>query len=273
MIPKGPHKPFNRKDAIAIAIVTAIVLAAILVAWSVQAHAGDIVRPQCQTQETKTMRAVADAEAESLRERVSTGGWIIQMNGHYDQGSAAEDGVRTALKGESRLNLLKARALESVKCPHLAAAILGNLPATPIEQAKVDKDFDKRQQIRREFEVRMDQWRADHPGCKHVQAVRRIGPNGKPTDQYWQWNDGTPITYEAADLSGKANGVCRAGEGHTPLGNTLMLPDGEVLGQGSEDHPKIPADYADQDCRAALGDYWFGDQQLPNQPGKEACSQ
>jgi hypothetical protein len=250
-----------------------LVLAALVLATPAIA---DVVRPACETPESASLRAEAWAFGEAAKEMQDgtppcPPNAMCSMSNGQSALYNANYLVKQQMLDKARANILHARAIESVKCPTLAEAIRNNMPSTPREHHEILVDFEKRQAVHREFDAKMDQWRSDHPQCKSVLTVRQL-VDGKPTNG-WRWpNDGK---YEQADLTGKDNGICRAG----PMGDDGAIyaytptPWSNYVGQGPDDKPLRAKDHADSDCRSAYGDYWFGDAALDGgQPTAKDCA-
>lgn len=144
------------------------------------AMAGDYIRLQCQTEESRGLRYAAVAMSKAAEKSDPWYG----CGGNCQMQSSIADTMRTTqrrFEAESIASLLKARALEAARCPDIAEAIMNNLPANEIEAAPIRAEFAEKEKQEWERFGALEKWRDDHPQCKYVRWWRS-GTDGSKED-------------------------------------------------------------------------------------------
>jgi hypothetical protein len=206
-----------------------------LISVSCAAHA-DVIRPQCQTDESRGLRLASEAMYRAAAD--SQFHYPDCPNGCTLSTPSSQIEIMNAtaerFRAEARASLYKARAAEAAKCPQWERAIMDNGPATEEEKTKVTDLFDAA--IAQEWEqlAKQKAWQKDHPQCKHV---------------HWQGGSGA----SKEDLSGKFEGK----SGHCSVDG-----NGE-LWRGSDDNlkawsPDTNPRLAKIACAKALQQFGFG---------------
>lgn len=171
-----------------------IVLAFLLAATPV---AADVLRPQCQTEETRGLRFTADAMRKAAAE---SDPWQGCSYGCSRESSVADSMhvTQKRFEAEAAAALYKARALEAARCPDLAGAIINNSAANEQELQPVREAFLVRQKKEWDEFRAIEKWRVEHPQCRHVMQ--------------WSWksvslNGVSDSSVSVDDFSGHALGV------------------------------------------------------------------
>lgn len=126
----------------------------------------DVIRPQCQTEESRGLRFTSIAMYKAADD---SDPWRSCSNcslpsSVVDTGRATQERFRA----EGHAALLKARALEAAHCPEIADAIMNNIPATDEEKASITTEFSALMQKEYEHTHKLRVWQREHPQCEHV---------------------------------------------------------------------------------------------------------
>lgn len=219
----------------------------LLVALTAQAGS-EVIRKECQTEESRGLRLVAEAMSRAARE---SDPWAGCPGGGCTMSSSVADSMRATqrrFEAEAIASLLKARAAEAARCPHWERAIMDNIPATDEERSNVAAEFGRLITKRYERLAAFKKWQTDHPQCKHVTWFISGGicPDGDCSR--------TKTPYSVEDLSGNFEGK----PGHCSIDGR-----GEAFRGTEEDmKPSDPATnpaIAEAECAAALRKFGFGD--------------
>jgi hypothetical protein len=128
----------------------------------------DVVRTQCQTEESRGQRFTSIAMYKAADD---SDPWRGCMGGCQMASSIADAGraMVERFKAEGRAALLKARALEAAHCPDIAEAIIDNGPATAEEKAPIIAAFEAEMQKEYARIHTLRVWQREHPQCEHVE--------------------------------------------------------------------------------------------------------
>jgi len=213
----------------------------------------DVIRSQCQTEESRGLRLTSEAmyKAASRSEPNLCNGCSMNSNRYDMMRSTAE-----RFRAEALSSLLKGRALEAARCPQWERAIMENGPATDEETAIVYADFEARMQKARDKLAAIKAWQIAHPQCKHVSGMISGGVsiNGAPPSS---------PSYSKEDFSGNFGGK---------KGQCSSDGTGSIFWYGSEDDltmidPSSNDRIAQVACADALktlglGDGWYAEPSL-----------
>ncbi len=140
---------------------------------TVGTSAAEVVRKECQTEDSVGLRYTSQAMYQAAKE---SDPWRGCSSG-CSMASTLVDTMQATqrrFEAEGRMALLRARALEAAHCPKLADAIMNLLPVSDEDRASVAQEFERQMQKNRDELASLKAWQAEHPQCEHV---RWIGPD------------------------------------------------------------------------------------------------
>lgn len=235
-------------------IFSAVILAAIVPVVSI----ADVIRPTCQTEESRGLRYASEAMYRAAEESEP-------FRGHSGSLPTAQVDMMNAVvqrfKTEARMNLLKARAIEAAKCPEWAPAIMANGPVTKAEKESAAADFDVAMEKNWASYRRTIEWQKENPQCERVYWMKSFGGFNSITGPT------PPSGSSIADFSGNFKGK----KGYCSADADEDFPHRGVKDDLTMNNPDTNPLIAKVACGSALqklglGEGWYADPKLCGSP-------